>query len=192
MLKIIAGKGRGRVLATLPKGYPVRPILWRIKKSLFDILTPRLTGCRFLDLYSGTGSVGLEALSRGASHATFVEKDSRCLALVRKNAGILEVGESASFFPFDVLGDLSGLPGPYDIIFMGPPYVDQKKCPLKLVEPTLANVARYGLLKPTGLIAAQHHKKEEINDVPQDWAVVREETYGDSVVSFIHRSGEMA
>jgi 16S rRNA (guanine(966)-N(2))-methyltransferase RsmD len=185
VLKIIAGKGRGRTLATLPKNYPVRPMLGRIKKSLFDILTPRLLStARFLDLYAGTGSVGLEALSRGVSHVTFVEKDHRCLDLVRKNAGILGLEPNASFFQLDVLRDLSMLPAPYDIVFMGPPYVDEQKAPLALVEPTLANVARFQLAKPSGLIVAQHHKKEKVADVPEGWPIVRQETYGDSVVTF--------
>jgi 16S rRNA (guanine(966)-N(2))-methyltransferase RsmD len=185
MLKIIAGKGRGRVLATLPKGYPVRPILARIKKSLFDILTPRLVGARFLDLYAGTGSVGLEALSRGASRAVFVEQDRRCLDLVKKNAGILGFSATADFFPVNVLGDLSFLPGPFDLVFMGPPYVDKDKKPLALVEPTLANLARHKVVSPTGLIIAQHQKKEPVSALPDGWTVARQEKYGDTLVTFV-------
>ncbi len=185
MLKIIAGKGRGRALATLPKGYPVRPILARIKKSLFDILTPRLSGSRFLDLYAGTGSVGLEALSRGAARATFVEQDRRCLDLVKKNAGILGFEASADFFPSNVLGDLSFLPGPYTLVFMGPPYVDQEKKPLALVEPTLANLARHKIVSPQGLIIAQHHLKEPVAAMPENWTIARREKYGDTFLTFV-------
>lgn len=184
MQRIIAGKGRGRVLATLPKGYPVRPILARIKKSLFDILTPRLSQSRFLDLYAGTGAVGLEALSRGARRAVFVEKDRRCLDLVKTNAGILGFEESADFFPIDVLGDLSVLPGPFDLIFMGPPYVDKDKNALRLVEPTLANVVKRGIVAENGIVIAQHHIKEPVQSLPSGWQVVREEKYGDTLVTF--------
>src|SRR3954470_2966259 len=85
MLKILAGSAKGRSLQTPDNPRLVRPILGRIKKSLFDILTPRLPRSRFLDLYAGTGAVGLEALSRGATQATFVERDALCLKFLQAN-----------------------------------------------------------------------------------------------------------
>jgi len=185
-MKIIAGQARGRNLFTLAHAPHVRPILARIKKSLFDILQPRLPGARFLDLYSGTGPVGLEALSRGASQVTFVEQDLQCISLIRKNVNHLQVGGKVDIFRLSALGKLSFLPKPYDIIFMGPPYKDSQKNALQLVNPTLQNIDRFQLLSDNGIIVAQHHKKEPIVP-PAHWAKNRTKQYGDSVLSFFIR-----
>jgi 16S rRNA (guanine966-N2)-methyltransferase len=183
-LKILSGDARGRNLKTPPKSAPVRPILARIKKSIFDILQPRLPNCRFLDLYAGTGSVGLEALSRGATIAVFVEQDADSAAIVKKNIEILRYGDKASVVRASALEDLTFLPKPFDLIFMGPPYKDLEKKALALTEPTLANIAKSGLLAPGGWVLGQHHKKEKVETLPEGCEKFREKVYGDSVVSF--------
>ena len=83
-MRIIAGESRGRALKSVPKDMMVKPISARIKKSVFDILRPRLEGSRVLDLYAGTGAVGIEALSRGAGFAFFVDADKRCIAVIEQ------------------------------------------------------------------------------------------------------------
>ena len=162
----------------------VRPILARIKKSLFDILTTRMAGANFLDLFAGTGSVGLEALSRGASHATFIEQDLTCLKFIQENATTMGFGNRANVVRNSVLGNLSSLKKPFDIIFIGAPYKDQNKVMLSLTDPTLLNIEKYGLLKESGLVVAQHHKTEKVTEPSTHWELARRETYGDSVVSF--------
>jgi 16S rRNA (guanine966-N2)-methyltransferase len=184
MQKILSGSARGRSLKTLPDHFGVRPILSRIKKSVFDILRPRLIGRRFLDLYAGTGSVGLEALSQGASYCVFVEKDPRCLKILHQNIEILKFEEAAEAVRLDVLGNLSCLGEPFPIIFMGPPYVDEGKKPLALTQPTLENIRRHRILAPHGVIVAQHHKKEPLADLPSGFSLKRREPYGDSLVDF--------
>ncbi len=183
-MKILAGHARGRIIKSPAKQNMVRPILARIKKSVFDIITPRLAGANFLDLFAGTGSVGLEALSRGASQATFIEQDRDCLGFIQENANSFGFRDKVSVVRGNVLGDLSSLNKPFDLIFIGAPYKDQKKEMLALTEPTLLNIEKQGLLKETGLVIAQHHKKEKVEEPSPHWELARRESYGDSVVSF--------
>lgn len=183
MLKIIGGHSKGRALRTPHNNPLVRPILARIKKSLFDILRPRMGGARFLDLYAGTGAVGIEALSQGAKVAGFVEQDQSCVRLIHENLEQFGFTSRGTVYRVSVTGDLGILPAPYDIIFMGPPYKDAAKAPLALVHPTLDNIAKFNLLAPGGLVIAQHHKKEPVAGTAE-WTMNRQEVYGDTTVSF--------
>lgn len=186
MLRILAGQSKGKLLTTPKNASFLRPILIRVKKSLFDILAPRIQGARFLDLYAGTGAVGLEALSRGASRVTFVEQSSICLDALHENVEKLGYKGRAEVFRSSVQGDLRGLSKPYDIIFMGPPYKDDEKKPLALVHPTLEMIKSNEFLAPGGLIIAQHHKKEEVAST-EEWDMFRRNTYGDTILSFFRR-----
>lgn len=187
MMKIQGGKAKGRILRTLPYSPHVRPILARVRKSLFDILRPRLTGARFLDLFAGTGSVGLEALSQGVDWTSFVERDGRCVQLIEENIRMLGFEGKCAVYRRDLSGNVAFLAGPFDIIFMGPPYKDLEKAPLALVTPTLAKIDESNLLKEQGLIVAQHHKKEQINLPSEKWEIFRVEKYGDTILSFIRQ-----
>src|SRR4051812_20641982 len=106
-MRILAGGQRSRRFKSVPTSLPVKPISSRIKKSVFDILRPRLEGARFLDLYAGTGSVGLEALSRGAASCFFVDRDRRCLEVIEQNLKALSLGVRGRTSFGDVLQDLS-------------------------------------------------------------------------------------
>ena len=141
-----------------------------------------MEGAAFLDLYAGTGSVGLEALSRGAAQATFVDKNPLCLSVIRQNLSKLQFFERARVIRADAR-ELAVAGGPFDLVFMGPPYHDEKWNALHLVYPTLDAIARGGILKEGGLIVAQHHAKEVIAGRPP-WELVRQEEYGDSRLSF--------
>lgn len=185
MLKILGGQARGRHLKSLPKTSHLRPILARVKKSLFDILRPNLHGSRFLDLYAGTGAVGLEALSRGAATATFVEYDRPCAQILEENIQNLGFEDRGTVFTQDILSGLTHLPKPYDVIFLGPPYKDLEKGPVFLVTPTLQHIFQAGLLGKKGLVIAQHHKKEPVLLPSGNWTLFRQERYGDTVLSFI-------
>ncbi|MCX5778895.1 MAG: 16S rRNA (guanine(966)-N(2))-methyltransferase RsmD [Elusimicrobia bacterium] len=184
-LRIIAGEARGRMLKSLPiEDLSVRPILARIKKSLFDILTPRIDGAHFLDLYAGTGAVGLEALSRGAADVVFVESDKRSQELITANTIMLKWTDRCRIVKVDIVLGLGGVTGkPFDIIFMGPPYKDAHKKPLSLTGLTLQHVCSAGLLSPQGWILSQRHEKEAVV-VPPELEQFRSEKYGDTVVVF--------
>src|SRR5205807_2589067 len=127
-MRIIAGEHRGRRLLAPEAGDVTRPVTDRAKQSLFDILAPRIDAAGVYDLFSGTGSMGLESLSRGAAHVTFFESDRSALARLRKNIAALNEGHRSRV----VAGDLfrwfaapSGAAserGPADLIFLDPPY----------------------------------------------------------------------
>jgi 16S rRNA (guanine(966)-N(2))-methyltransferase RsmD len=134
MLKIQSGALRGRALETIPSPL-VRPILARIKKSLFDIIRPRITGANFLDLYAGTGAVGIEALSQGAAKATFVEREARCVTVIHANLEKLKIKDRATVVRGDATTSLGRFMGSFDLVFMGPPYKDADKNAQSGVEP---------------------------------------------------------
>jgi 16S rRNA (guanine(966)-N(2))-methyltransferase RsmD len=117
---VIAGTAKGRILRP-PRTAATRPITDRAKESLFGILAPRIPGARFLDLFAGTGSVGIEALSRGAAHATFVERSGPALAGIRHNLEVTGLAARAEVIGRDVFGYLRGAPAPFDVIFVAPP-----------------------------------------------------------------------
>ena len=119
-MRVIAGSAKGRVLRP-PHGCATRPITDRAKESLFSILMPRIAGRRFLDLFAGTGSVGIEALSRGAAHATFVERAAPALAGIRHNLDVTGLAARAEVVGRDVFGYLREPPAPFDVIFVAPP-----------------------------------------------------------------------
>jgi 16S rRNA (guanine966-N2)-methyltransferase len=119
-VRVIAGSAKGRTLRP-PRTSATRPITDRAKESLFAILTPRLPGAQFLDLFAGTGSVGIEALSRGCAHATFVERSREALAGIHHNLEVTGLAARADVAARDVFAYLRGTPAPYELIFVAPP-----------------------------------------------------------------------
>lgn len=187
-MHIIAGSARGRRLFSVSTKMMVRPISARMRQSLFDILKPVVTGSYFLDLFAGTGAVGLEALSRGAQKAVFVEKDQRCLKVIERNLEHLGFKGQGTALKGDATNALSwvahrGGVDAFEIVFMGPPYRLEDNTPLFLSRRTIEQVYNGKLLAPTGWLIAQHHVKEEPGDIPglEMW---RREKYGDTRVSF--------
>jgi 16S rRNA (guanine966-N2)-methyltransferase len=187
-MRIIGGSAKRRTFKSPAASIGVRPILGRIKKSLFDILRPRLENARFLDLYAGSGSVGIEALSRGVASVTFVDSNPNCLSIIRQNLSKLQLFDRSQVVRADATKQLTHVGGPYDLIFMGPPYHDQKWNALHLTSPTLAAIAQAQILKPGGLVIGQHHAKEQLVDDPR-WNRVRQENYGDSRLTFFEYAG---
>jgi 16S rRNA (guanine966-N2)-methyltransferase len=120
-MRVISGIARGRKLYQPSKGTVVRPITDRAKESLFNILGDGIENSTFLDLFGGTGSVGIEALSRGASQVTFVEKDRRCLKLIKRNLEHTNLAENSDLFLNDAFRFLKTSPHPFKHIFIAPP-----------------------------------------------------------------------
>ncbi len=193
-MRIIAGEARGREILSIPKKLgEVRPISGRIRQSLFDILRPKVPGSRFLDLFAGTGAVGLEALSRGARKAVFIEKLPACLKVIERNIERLGYKKRAVALKGDATGALGwaawqGGEGGFDIVFMGPPYVDPEGRAVFLVEGTLRRVAEAKLLDPRGWVVAQHHAKEKA-PAPEGLEHFRSAKYGDTVLDFFRPAG---
>ena len=182
-IKIIAGDFKRKTLKKISRNIDVRPILARVRKSLFDILKPRLDDCKFLDLFAGSGAVGIEALSRGAKLAVFVDGNRACIHLIKQNLEALGATGRSKVTQTDITQGLDWLRykalSPFDIIFMGPPY------PENLVTKTLKLVGQADILNPDGWIIAQHHKKEQIE--PYKFEMFRQKFYGDTVLSFFRR-----
>ncbi len=186
-MRIIAGALRGqRFKAGQAQG--LRPISGRIKQSLFDIIKGLVGESRFLDLFAGTGAVGIEALSRGAAFCVFIERDKGHLKALEATLSRLGLGSRGKALFGDVLSDLSWLPfrcgvSQFEFIFMGPPYKDAEKRPLAYSGRALERVAQAGLLAPGGWVICQHQVKEEFA-IPAAFERVRREKYGDTHLDF--------
>jgi 16S rRNA (guanine(966)-N(2))-methyltransferase RsmD len=190
-IRIIAGNWGGRVIHTFKDDLSVRPLLGRIKKSLFDILYPRLKlGPSFLDLYAGTGNVGIEALSRGARRALFIDGDDKCVQLIKKNLQELGWEDRDAVRRGDITAGLKWLGEKFDIIYMGPPYKDKEKRPLALTGTTLKVVVESDIMNPGAWIISQRHIKEPVA-APPELENFREEKYGDTLVGFYRRRPEV-
>jgi 16S rRNA (guanine(966)-N(2))-methyltransferase RsmD len=127
-MRVIAGKFRSRQLKSL-KGFALRPTGDRLRETLFNVLAPRVEGARFIDAFAGTGAVGIEAVSRGAPEAVFIENQPRAAALIQKNLDSLEIRSGVKVIASDALSALQRLADahkpttpPYDIVFLDPPY----------------------------------------------------------------------
>jgi 16S rRNA (guanine966-N2)-methyltransferase len=190
-MRIIAGTYRSRPL-TAPAGAATRPTSDRLRETLFNVLAPRLEGARFADLFAGSGAVGIEALSRGARHVTFVENAKPAIVTIRANLASLNI---LSGFRLDTrevsaaLRDFSAPqpPEPWDLIFLDPPYQAAHAYASILIK-----LGQFGatVLAPSGMVIVEHQRK-----LPRPLA----ETYGalnrtrileqgDTALSFYHLS----
>ncbi|HLL75759.1 MAG TPA: 16S rRNA (guanine(966)-N(2))-methyltransferase RsmD [Pyrinomonadaceae bacterium] len=186
-MRIIAGEYRGRVLKS-PPSMQIRPTSDRLRETLFNVLAPRIEGARFLDLCAGSGAVGIEALSRGAGHVTFVDKSRKMCGLVEANLDLCGVPEeltevvmndAADFLRRAAARETEG----WDIIFYDPPYATDY---LPVLEAFGARSS--ALLREGGLLVAEHHHKSQPKDAAGElrrWRVLRQ---GDSALSFYERS----
>jgi len=154
-VRVIAGIAKGRRLKSLP-GSATRPITDRVKEALFDILWPRLEGAHFLDLFAGTGSVGIEALSRGAERAVFVDQGRKAVQLIKENLALTGLTDGARVIRQDVFRFIrKGALAPFDIVYLAPPQYRGL-----WAETLRALDSHEEILKPEGLIIAQMHPKE--------------------------------
>ena len=119
-MRVVGGTARGRQLLIVP-GKGTRPILDRVKTALFDILRPRIEGMQLLDLFAGSGSVGIEALSQGASHCTFIDLGREAIATIKKNLDATGFADRATVVQTNGLEFLKTARGPYDLIYIAPP-----------------------------------------------------------------------
>ncbi|MCX5838463.1 MAG: 16S rRNA (guanine(966)-N(2))-methyltransferase RsmD [Deltaproteobacteria bacterium] len=179
-MRIIGGEARGRPVR-LPGGCRIRPTADRVKKSLFDILHP-VTGKSFLDLFAGSGNVGLESLSRGAHFAVFVERDIRLVEAIRKSLVQLGFGDRAEVIAADAgrgLGRLIQKGTRFDIIFADPPYDEG------LARETLQWLGKEDLLTENGIVVLQHSVREILEgSEAQVLLIADQRRYGDTMLSF--------
>lgn len=152
-LRLTGGTARGARLWSVP-GLEVRPALARMRVSVFGILGPRIQGAEVADLFAGTGSLGLEALSRGAARAVFLDTDPRCLETIRRNLRKLGFEDRAQVLRGDAFTTAGGM-GPFDLVFVDPPYAfyeDRPEAMRRLLETVLGRVLR----PPEGMAIVEH------------------------------------
>jgi 16S rRNA (guanine(966)-N(2))-methyltransferase RsmD len=161
-MRVIAGTFRSRQLSA-PRGMQVRPTSDRLRETLFNVLAPRVQGCRFVDLYAGTGAVGIEALSRGAEHVWFAENAAPALASLRQNLAALKISRGFTLEDRGVgamLQRLGKLPQPVDLVFLDPPYEAEDEYAGTLN--FFGSVRGRALLAPHALVIAEHSSKVKL------------------------------
>ena len=178
-MRVISGTAKGRTLKTVP-GEGTRPITDRVKESLFNILGADIRDARFLDLFAGTGGVGIEALSRGAKEAVFVEQGRAALETIRANLALTRLAERARVVRADVFTFLSGTPAtPFDYIYIAPPQYKS------LWAQTLGAIdAKPAWLSEDSQVIVQIHPVEFQPLSLEHLALVDERKYGSTLLCF--------
>ncbi|NUN68908.1 MAG: 16S rRNA (guanine(966)-N(2))-methyltransferase RsmD [Bacteroidetes bacterium] len=181
-MRVIAGIYKGRKLVTVPDN-SVRPATDRVKGAIFNVLQSRInwTQARVLDLYAGSGSVGIEALSRGARNCIFVEKSRTALTFLKKNIETIGAGSDANVVYGDVDAFIASTRTQYTVVFADPPYA------LEALKDIPDTIFAKGIVADDGYLVIEHPARYEFakNGL---WEVVVEKTYGNTAVSFFqHR-----
>lgn len=188
-MRVISGSARGRTLKTV-KSREVRPTSDRVKESLFNVLAPRVGDALFLDLFAGSGGVGIEALSRGARFCVFVDLSVAHLQMVTENLRVTGLSEQTELLRSDARAAVANLGkrgDQFDLIFVDPPYG------VGLVSESLAEIALKGILATDGWVVCEHHKKDLVPDAvpgrPEAGGLLRfrELLFGDTILSLYRR-----
>jgi len=185
-MRVIGGHDRGRRLRA-PRGLRTRPTADRMRETLFDVLGPAVAGARVLDLFAGTGAVGIEALSRGAARVVLVERDQSALRVLRANLAVLGASRAAARVMagdvLDVLPELGAQEGPFDFVFLDPPYATA------LAGRTLEALAAARVCRDGTEVVVQHSTRTVLPAVPGLVAHRRPRQFGDTALTFL-RAGE--
>ncbi len=174
-MRIIAGKHRGRVLSTF-EGKDIRPTPDRVKESLFQILSGKLVGARVLDLFAGSGALGLESLSRGAEEVVFNDISKESAALLKKN--LAACGENGQIFRLGYDACLGSVGGTFDLIFCDPPYR------LDLSDDILRRIVGRELLREDGIVV---YESERDITFPESFELADKREYGRVKIFFLKR-----
>lgn len=182
-MRVITGTARGRRLGEL-KGTETRPTTGKVKEGVFSALQFDIEGRRVLDLFAGTGQMGIEALSRGASSCVFVDRRKDAYELVRANLGVCGFTDRAQVVCGDAMGYLSSLRTRFDLIFLDPPYEGDT------LERAIAHIARFDILAPRGIIVAECPADKVLPALSAPYHIHREYRYGKIKATVYHRDGE--
>jgi len=184
-VRVIAGTAKGLSLIS-PEGYDTRPTADRAREGLFNILSPLLPNASFLDIFSGSGAIGVEALSRGAARAVFVDSSGKAASVIESNikkTGFERLSEVLCMKSDDAIVRLGNISVKFDIIFMDPPYGSN------LADKALSLIADNNLLKPQGVAVVEMERR----DMPPSCfglCVVRQKSYG--IAKFIFYKSELS
>jgi len=180
-MRIISGTSKGRRLAT-PKSQNIRPTSDRVKESIFNILGGEVEGKVVLDLFAGTGNLGMEALSRGAKKALFVEKGRQAVKLIQRNLSQFGMNGQSEILPKDVsraIGILKQRGESFDLILMDPPYEKG------LIQKTLMKLYLYKIYHEDSILVIEHDRREPIPKMLEGWTLIRQRRIGDTMISFL-------
>ncbi len=180
-MRIISGTSKGRKLVT-PKSLSLRPTSDRVKESIFNILREEIEGRMVLDLFAGTGNLGIEALSRGAKKVIFVEKGRHALGLIQRNLGQIGLEGRSEVLPVDVnraIGILKQRGKIFDLIFMDPPYEKG------MIEKTLMKLTSHRIYHKDSILVVEHHRRELLPPILHGWNLIRQRQMGETVISFL-------
>jgi 16S rRNA (guanine966-N2)-methyltransferase len=182
-MRVITGSARGRRLKEL-EGRETRPTTDKVKEGLFSAIQFDIEGRRVLDLFAGTGQLGIEALSRGAAHATFVDCRKEAVALIRENLEATKLSDNATVICGDSISYLRSCREKFDLLFLDPPYADT------LLENSLTIATTFDILRPHGIIIAESPEEKILPLLPEPYGIYREYRYGKIKLTIFHREGD--
>ncbi|MEG6615266.1 16S rRNA (guanine(966)-N(2))-methyltransferase RsmD [Peptococcaceae bacterium 1198_IL3148] len=180
VLRVIAGIAKKTQLKS-PKGMNTRPTTDRVKEAVFNILAPVVVESTFLDLFSGTGGMAIEALSRGASQAVLVEKNPKMAAIIRENLNLTKLFPRAEVMVKDIYAAIKALAEhqrKFDIIYIDPPYYEDH------YQRVLMEISEYQILNVDGMVVVESSKKMPPADKIATMTVMRRQVYGDTIINF--------
>ena len=181
-LRIIGGDLKGKKLKSI-RGKLIRPTGNRIREAIFNILSIRIAKAMVLDLFAGTGALGIEALSRGAQRALFVDNDKESLSVLKQNIALCGLGEKAGIIRWNIrqnLNVLKSIGQKFDLIFLDPPYNKN------LITPTLINIEKSAVLKNSACIMVEHSVHESLPADLRAFHFKDQRKYGKTLVSFLN------
>lgn len=179
-MRVIAGQYKGRRLKSL-EGFAVRPTSDRMRETLFNILAPRIEEARFVDVCAGSGAVGIEALSRGAAHVTFIESSRKAAAIISENLRHCGIRENFKFITREAIAAMKYLAQDkqqFDIFYFDPPYDSE------IYSPVMWQIVRNDLLADGGLVIVEHRRQMPLAPNYDDLRPYRELVQGESVLTF--------
>ena len=186
-MRVIAGTAKGHQLYA-PKGIETRPITAKIKEALFNIWQDGIHGADFLDLFAGSGSIGIEALSRGADHVVFVDKSRKAVEIIKKNLEICGFRSGYNIYQDDVfrrIGWLEKNEVMFDIIYLDPPFTEER-----IFHSVIQRLSNAKLLKRNGIVAIRTRREMEVPDRIEQLKKYKQKVYGISSVHFYGRAEE--
>ena len=201
-MRIISGEHKGRILSSVNKA-KIRPSSDKVKGSIFNVLKGEVFGKKVLDLFAGSGNLGIEALSRGAEFATFVDSSLQSIRIIKRNLESLNLEKRSKMMgkdcfkslpklsvrgatPREIGGSAYGRQGKFGIIFADPPYL------CDFAQKVIDSVVKYDLLEKDGILVLEHHKKETFKCPENKLFYIKAKRFGDTMVSFFIKKSETA
>lgn len=182
-MRVITGVAKGRKLKA-PKGMDTRPTTDRTKEALFNIIGERVIDAVVLDLFAGTGAIGIEAISRGAARVFFVENNRQAVSIIKDNLSVTGFFGNAEVLPMDAmkaLDKLTDMGTIFDLVYIDPPYLKdlEKKC--------LQVISEYNLVSNEGIVITESSKLDSMPDNIGKFEMFRQEKYGDTILTFYQK-----